>query len=115
MNHSQEYLTDLVRELCKLPQETEWVEFKVGQEDPQTIGKNTSALANSAALEGKAFAYIVWGIRDEDHVVVGTSFNPRSKRVGNEELKNWLLRLLEPRIDIRFFCGHGERQVSRST
>lgn len=105
MNHSQEYLTDLVRELCKLPQETEWVEFKVGQEDPQIIGKNISALANSAALEGKSFAYIVWGIRDEDHVVVGTSFNPRSKRVGNEELKNWLLHLLEPRIDIRFFAA----------
>ena len=102
-HHSSDYLTDLVRELCNLSGETEWVEFKENNADPETIGKNISALANSAALEGKASAYIVWGIRDEDHVVVGTTFEPRRKRRGNEELENWLLRLLEPKIDFRFF------------
>ena len=60
-HHSSDYLTALVRELCNLPGETEWVEFKENNADPETIGKNISALANSAALEGKAFAYIVWG------------------------------------------------------
>ena len=102
-HHSSDYLTDLVSELCNLSSETEWVEFKENNADPETIGKNISALANSAALEGKAFAYIVWGIRDQDHAVVGTTFTPRRERRGNEELENWLLRLLEPRIDFRFF------------
>lgn len=98
-----EYLTGLVRELCKLPQETEWAEFKVNDAQPQEIGEQISALANSAALAGKAFAYLVWGVRDEDHALVGTTFDPRMAKVGNEELESWLLRLLEPKIDFRFF------------
>ena len=70
----QKYLVSLVRELCTLPRETEWVEFKVNDAEPQDIGEYISALANAAALVGKAFAYLVWGVRDEDHAVVGTSF-----------------------------------------
>lgn len=98
-----EYLAGLVRELCKLPHETEWVEFKVNDADPQEIGEYLSALANSAALVGKASAYLVWGVKDDDHTVVGTRFKPNMTKVGNEEMENWLLRLLEPKIDFRFF------------
>lgn len=97
------YLASLVRELCALPKETEWVEFKVNDAEPRGIGEYISALANAAALVGKAFAYLVWGVRDEDHAVVGTSFDPHAARVGNEELESWLLRLMEPKIDFRFF------------
>ncbi len=102
-HHSSAYLTDLVRELCNVSGETEWVEFKENNADPEIIGKNISALSNSAVLSGKTAAYIVWGIRDDDHAVVGTSFEPQRTRRGNEELENWLLRLLEPKIDFRFF------------
>jgi predicted HTH transcriptional regulator len=70
---------------------------------PAAIGEYISALANAAALVDKANAYLVWGVRDDDHAVVGTAFEPRAARVGNEELENWLLRLLEPKIDFRFF------------
>ena len=98
-----DYLVSLVHELCALPRETEWVEFKVNDAEPQAIGEYLSALANSAALVGKAFAYLVWGVRDDDHIVVGTSFEPHASRVGNEELESWLLRLLEPKLDFRFF------------
>ena len=98
-----EYLVSLVRELCKLTGELEWVEFKVNVREPEEVGEYISALANSAALVGKAFAYVVWGISDRDHSVVGTSFDPSVARVGNEALENWLLRLLEPRLNFRFF------------
>lgn len=98
-----DYLASLLRELCALPRETEWVEFKVNEAEPQAIGEYISALANAAALVGKAFAYLVWGVRDEDHAVVGTRFDPHAARVGNEELESWLLHLLEPKIDFRFF------------
>lgn len=98
-----EYLVSLVRELCKLTGESEWVEFKVNVREPEEVGEYISALANSAALVGKAFAYVVWGISDRDHSVVGTSFDPSVARVGNEALENWLLRLLEPRLNFRFF------------
>lgn len=96
------YLVSLVSELCALPRETEWLELKVNEAEPRTIGEYVSALANAAALLGKAFAYLVWGVRDEDHAVVGTSFDPHAAGVGNEELESWLLRLLEPKIDFRF-------------
>ena len=100
---SPEYLISLVNELRALPRETEWVEFKFNDAEPEAIGEYLSALSNTAALEGKAFAYLVWGVRDDDHAVVGTDFDPPAAKVGNEELESWLLRLLEPKIDFRFF------------
>ncbi len=102
-NRSTDYLTGLARELCKLPRETEWVEFKENDAEPEIIGEYLSALANSAALAGKAFAYLVWGVRDSDHAIVGTHFSPQARKVGNEELENWLLRILLPKIHFHFF------------
>ena len=93
----------LVRELCKLSHETEWLEFKVDDAEPNEIGELLSALSNSAALVGKASAYLVWGVADGDHAIVGTRFNPRAAKVGNEELENWLLKLLTPKIHFRFY------------
>lgn len=97
-----DYWHGLVRELLALPQETGWVEFKHNNADPQEIGEYISALANTAALEGKAHAYLLWGVDDESHAVLGTNFDPAHKRIGNEELENWLLRLLAPKIQFRF-------------
>jgi len=102
-DRTAEYLVSLVRELCKLPKETEWVEFKVDNDNPQEIGEYLSALANSAALAGKAFAYLIWGVEDETHQVVGARFSSSASKIGNEELENWLLRLLSPKIHFRFF------------
>jgi ATP-dependent DNA helicase RecG len=96
------YLQGLVHELCRLPRETEWVELKENNDEPQAIGEYISALANAAALAGKTRGYLLWGVRDEDHVIIGTTFDPKSARKGNEELESWLLRLLNPRIDFRF-------------
>ena len=98
-----DYLVSLVRELCKLSHETEWLEFKVDDAEPNEIGELLSALSNSAALVGKASAYLVWGVADGDHAIVGTRFNPRAAKVGNEELENWLLKLLTPKIHFRFY------------
>jgi hypothetical protein len=54
-DRSSEYLASLVRELCALPRETEWVEFKVNDAEPQDIGEQVSALANAPALANKPF------------------------------------------------------------
>ena len=62
---SIEYLQSLVRELIKVPSETEWVEFKCNNKDPQMIGEYISALSNSAALCEKTKAYLVWGVQDD--------------------------------------------------
>ncbi len=101
-DRTTEYLVSQVNELRKLPRETEWVEFKENNDDPKEMGEYLSALSNGAALCGKSTAYIVWGIDNATHDIVGTTFVPAAKRVGNEELENWLLRLLDPRIHFRF-------------
>jgi predicted HTH transcriptional regulator len=101
-NRSEEFLVSLLRELCKLPQETEWLEFKENMVEAQEIGEYISALANSATLAGKANAYLIWGVSDVDHLIVGTKFSPQRMKLGNEELENWLLRLLTPKIHFSF-------------
>ena len=96
------YWQSLVRELAALPRETGWVEFKLNKGDPQEIGEYISALSNSAALDGKSHAYVVWGVDDATHELRGTGFDPAGKRVGGEELESWLLRQLAPKIEFRF-------------
>lgn len=102
-DRTPEYLAGLVRELCKLPRETEWLEFKGNNSDPQEIGEYLSALANAAAYNGKASGYLIWGIEDGTHRVIGTSFSPVAAKKGNEPLETWLLRLLTPKIHFRFY------------
>ena len=97
------YLKSLIEELRNLPKETEWVEFKRNNEKPDEIGEYISSLSNSAALCGKANAYLLWGIDNETHEIVGTTFIPSATKVGNEELENWLHRLMKPKINFRFF------------
>ena len=102
-NQDSEYLASLVHELRKLPGETEWLEFKVNYSEPEEIGEYISSLANAAAMVGKTSAYMIWGVSDRDHEIVGTTFKPRKQKIGNEELENWLIRKLTSRIDFRFF------------
>jgi len=98
-----DYLAGLISEFRKLPKETGWLEFKENNPSPDDIGQYLSALSNTAALEGKTYGYVVWGIRDSTHEVVGTSFKPAGMKKGNEEIENWLTRLLSPRLDFQFF------------
>lgn len=100
-----EELHHLVEYHRSLPRETEWVEFKHNNSDPQEIGEYISALSNSAALNRQTRAYLLWGIEDGTQNLLGTTFRPRRQKVGNEELENWLLRLLNPRIDFGIHEG----------
>ncbi len=86
-------------ELLRLPSETEWVEFKHNNENPQDIGEYLSALSNGTALHGRRTGYLVWGIEDGTHAVLGTTFRPKLAKRGNENLESWLLHQLNPRID----------------
>ena len=101
-DRTPEYLAGLLTEVLKQPAETGWLEFKENNDNPEEIGEYLSALSNTAALQGKANAYVVWGVRDGTREVVGTRFKPSLARKGNEELESWLLRLLSPRLHFRF-------------
>jgi predicted HTH transcriptional regulator len=98
-----DYLLSISQELRKLQPETEWVEFKHNNDNPEEIGEYLSALANSAALLGKVNAYMIWGIDDQTHDILGTDFRPALCKIGNEELQNWLLHMLSPKINFRFY------------
>ena len=95
----QEKVKSLLEQLRKLPMETEWAEFKVNNFEPQAIGEYISALSNAACLHKKKKAYLVFGIENETHNIVGTKFKPKKKKVGNQELENWLITQLSPGID----------------
>ncbi|SFP86340.1 ATP-binding protein [Hydrogenimonas thermophila] len=103
VDRSDEFIISLIQELLKQPNETEWLEFKHNNKTPQLIGEYISALSNSAALNGKTNAYMVWGIDDKTHKILGTTFKPSVTKNGGEALENWLLRLLEPKIDFKFY------------
>ena len=98
-----DYLISIIHELRKLPRETEWVEFKHNNDTPEEIGEYLSALANAAALLGKVNAYLLWGVDDKTHDIMGTTFQPSAVKIGGEELENWLLRLLTPKINFHFY------------
>ncbi len=99
---SSRYLTDLVRRLRALPHETEWVEFKENYRRPDLVGSYLSALANSAALHGQPHGYVLWGIRNSTHELVGTDFVPGAAKKGNELIEPWLAHLIDPQVDFRF-------------
>lgn len=89
----------LVIELCKLTSEQSWVEFKHDNFKPDMIGEDISAIANAAALDHRDCGYMVWGVSDETHQIVGTSDDLQTLKKGNEELENWLRHQLSENAD----------------
>lgn len=93
----------IIDRLLKLPKECEWAEFKLNFKSEEDIGKYISALSNGACLQNEPYGYLVFGIDDKSHQVVGTSFKPTLHKVGNEELENWLLQRVSPRGEVLLF------------
>ena len=97
-----ENLLLLIEELRQLPNETQWVEFKHDKYKPEMIGEDISALANSATVIEKSCSYMLWGIDNTTHEIVGTSYNLQNLKKGNEELENWLRGNLSGNTDFEF-------------
>lgn len=93
---------DLIDELLAVGSETDWLEFKKNNVEPDTMGVRCSALANAARLAGKDRAYMVWGVEDRTLNVVGTTFNPNNQKAHGQELPFWLARQLQPSIAFEF-------------
>lgn len=93
---------DLINDLRALPAETSWLEFKKDNVDPGLIGVRCSALSNAARIEGKDLAYMIWGIDNNTHAVVGTTFTPDTHKVGDQVFQLWLAQRLQPSIAFSF-------------
>lgn len=97
----------MVHQLIDRPTETEWIEFKENLSEATSIGERISGLANAAALHQCPRGYLVWGIEDQSHDIVGTTFDPHaSKAKGNEDMIPWLQRALDPDPEMTLHTGH---------
>jgi predicted HTH transcriptional regulator len=94
-----EQIISLVNELKENTSENEWIEFKHNFHSCEEIGEAISALSNAACIHKQSFGYLVFGIDDKTHAVIGTDLKAKSHKKGNEELENWLATRLNPRID----------------
>lgn len=99
----EQRLCILLKRLVALPKENEWVEFKHNFHGEDEIGERISAIANSACINNKAYGYLVFGVDDENHDILGTTFKPTQKKIGNNELENWLIQNLTPHIDFHIY------------
>lgn len=92
--------------------ETDLVEFKVNYFDKDGIGEYISALANSAAMRHEDAAYMIWGVEDSSHDIVGTSFT-LNKTIEGEPYEHYLSRGLNPcKYDVEEFRLKGKRVVA---
>ena len=75
MYKSKEELIDILNEILKNP-ENEYIEFKEAKENFEIdkLGKYFSAISNEATLKEKQYGWIIFGIHDKTHQVVGTNF-----------------------------------------
>lgn len=78
----------LVKELCKLPKEVGWVEFKHNNCEPTMVGEDICALTNTATLNDRDYAYMIWGIDDKTHEIIGTKVRLQMEKKGEQELEN---------------------------
>lgn len=92
----EEYKTTL-KYLLSLNTENEWLEYKENNSNPDMIGEYISALCNSAILDGQDKAYLIYGISDKKEII-GTKFDFKKAKKGAQELENYILTLLKPRI-----------------
>jgi len=90
----------LLNRLRTQPKETDWLEFKVGTFDPESVGQYVSGLANAAMFERQKLAYMVWGVKDTTHEVVGTNIRLASEKKGSEDFLLYLSKYLRPKINI---------------
>ncbi len=92
----------LLETLIAEPHENEWLEFKVNEFEATKCAHYISALANSAMLQNAPHAYLVFGVENDTHKIVGTKVCLKTKKVGNEPFENWVAHKLDPRLPLTF-------------
>ena len=76
--YSQEQLHTILSQLLSLHAETELVEFKKAQNSfsDSELGQYFSALSNEANLKGAHQSWLVFGVHNETHAILGTNYKP---------------------------------------
>lgn len=78
---TEENLKQILDTLRNRPSEDEVFEFKEAKTgyDFTKLGRYFSALSNEANLKGRPHAWLIFGVEDKNHQIVGTQFRPRRK------------------------------------
>ncbi len=111
---SEVELKEILDRLRSLPAETELVEFKKAENSfsESNLGEYFSALSNEANLKGATCAWLVFGIDNTTHEVVGSNYKPT--RPSLDALKKSIADQTTNRItfeDIYAFRYNGKRVV----
>lgn len=99
---AESQIKSIINEMRKYDTELPYIEFKENNTDPQMIGENISALANTATLYRASKGIMVWGISDDRHEIVGTCFEPKKTKKSNQSLELWISTQLEPQVQFYF-------------
>ena len=77
-------LNNLLEELLQ-SYENECVEFKEAKNDfdSKKLGKYFSAIANEANLRGKEYGWLIFGVEDKEHLIVGTQYRNGTKSLNS--------------------------------
>ena len=92
----------LIKEVTSHTYEEEWFEFKANIRKDDDIGEYISALSNAAAYCGRKQAYLIWGVDNDTHEIIGTTFDYYKNAEHGEPLIHYLARKIEPKIDFEF-------------
>ena len=97
------YVADVVNRCLSYDDETEWFEYKkdTAVSEPDKIGEYISALSNGAVMNGEPFGYMIWGIHNTTHEIVGTKFN-YTKDLKDGPFLQYLNRNVDPAIYFHF-------------
>jgi ATP-dependent DNA helicase RecG len=95
--YSQSDLIAKLDTLRNLPAENELVEFKEAKNgyDFDKIGKYFSALSNEANLKEKPEAWLIFGVEDKKHIIVGSRFRSQN-RASLDSLKKEIADKISP-------------------
>ena len=97
------YLMDNLEKLLSLPHETQWLEFKENKLDSDMVGRYASALANGACLSNEESGWLLLGITDSLHQIVGTHKRWELLKQGNQNIELHLRTNMEPSIELQLF------------
>jgi ATP-dependent DNA helicase RecG len=78
---TKQELHKILSDAISLPAENETVEFKEAKDsyDFGKIGKYFSALSNEANLKGRVCAWLIFGVENKKHQIVGSQYRPNRK------------------------------------
>jgi predicted HTH transcriptional regulator len=107
---SDEKLIQIVNGFIENQTELEHVEFKHNWHGEIEFAQDVCAITNLLLRKSIARGYIIFGIDDESHEIVGTDFHYQTKRIKNknkpssqgEEIELWISHNIYPKPNLEF-------------